>query len=134
MRGSAYQGALTLSGRERPRPNGSTRSSRPCRPTSARPSSTCARRSPRPRPRREEAISYGAPAFRYHGKPLWPTRASKAHCSLFPMGPELIDRHRDDLEDFIAAKGTFHFTPDHPIPDAAIAILVRERMAIIDGG
>ena len=85
-------------------------------------------------PEAEEAISYGAPAFRYRGKALLAYTASKTHCSLFPMGPELIDRHRDDLGAFIAAKGTFHFTPDHPIPDHAIATLARERMAIIDGG
>lgn len=50
------------------------------------------------------------------------------------MGPELIDRHRDDLADLIAAKGTFHFTPENPIPDASIVTLVNERMALIAEG
>ena len=84
-------------------------------------------------PEAEESISYGAPAFRYHGKTLVAYSASKAHCSFFPMGPELIERHRAELDGFVAAKGTLHFTPERPIPDHLVELLVRERMALIDG-
>ena len=79
-----------------------------------------------------DAISYGAPAFRYHGRPLVAYAAYKAHCSLFPMSPELVERHRDELEGFVIAKGTLQFTPEHPLPDDLVARIVRERMAQID--
>jgi len=84
-------------------------------------------------PEAKEAISYGAPAFRYRGKTLVAYSASKAHCSFFPMGPELIERHRAELDGFVVAKGTLHFTPESPIPDHLIQLLVRERMVLIDG-
>jgi uncharacterized protein YdhG (YjbR/CyaY superfamily) len=79
-----------------------------------------------------DAISYGAPAFRYHGRPLVAYAAYKAHCSLFPMSPELIERHLDELHGFVIAKGTVQFTPEHPLPTDLVARIVRERMVQID--
>jgi uncharacterized protein YdhG (YjbR/CyaY superfamily) len=83
-------------------------------------------------PEAVDAISYGAPAFRYHDRPLLAYAAYKAHCSLFPMSPELIELHRDELEGFVTAKGTLQFTPDHPLPTDLVERIVRERMAQID--
>ncbi len=80
----------------------------------------------------EEAISYGAPAFRYQGRALVAYAASKHHCSFFPMSPELIERHADELAGYDTAKGTIRFTPDHPIPPALIEQIVRERLVQID--
>jgi len=79
-----------------------------------------------------DAISYGAPAFRYHGRPLVAYAAYAAHCSLFPMDPEIIERHRAELEGFTIAKGTIQFTPDRPLAADLVARIVRERMARID--
>ena len=83
-------------------------------------------------PEAVEAISYGAPAFRYRGRPLVAYAAYKAHCSFFPMSPELIERHRDELEGYVIAKGTMQFTPEHPLPTDLVVRIVRERMAQID--
>jgi len=80
----------------------------------------------------EEAISYGMPAFRYHGRPLVSYDAFKAHCSLFPMSAAMIESHRDELVDFATAKGTLRFTPQHRLPVDLVQRLVRERMAQID--
>ncbi len=80
----------------------------------------------------EEAISYGMPAFRYHGRPLVSYAAFKAHCSFFPMSAGLIEAHRDELAGFHTAKGTLRFTPEHPLPKGLVERLVRERMAQID--
>lgn len=79
-----------------------------------------------------EAISYGAPAFRYHGHPLVSYAAARSHCSFFPMSPSLIEAHLAELEAFDTAKGTIRFTPDRPLPAALIGTIVRERMAELD--
>jgi uncharacterized protein YdhG (YjbR/CyaY superfamily) len=83
-------------------------------------------------PDAEEAISYGMPAFRYRGRPLVSYRAFAAHCSFFPMSGTLIERHRDVLAPFAAAKGTLRFTPGAPIPRELVEMIVLERMAEID--
>ena len=79
-----------------------------------------------------EAISYGAPAFRYRGRPLVAYRAAKAHGSLFPMSPAVIDAHRAELTGYDTAKGTIRFTPERPIPEALVTAIVRDRVAEID--
>jgi uncharacterized protein YdhG (YjbR/CyaY superfamily) len=79
-----------------------------------------------------EAISYGAPAFRYDGRPLVAYAAAKAHCSFFPMSPAVIDAHRGELADFDTAKGTIRFTPATPLPAELVAKLVRARIAELD--
>jgi len=83
-------------------------------------------------PEAVEAISYGAPAFRYHGRPLVAYAAAKAHCSFFPMSPAVIDAHRAELSDFDTAKGTIRFTPTKPLPIDLVSSMVRDRMAEID--
>ena len=83
-------------------------------------------------PEATEAISYGAPAYRYHGRPLVSYGAAKAHCSLFPMSPAVLAAHLHDLGDYDTAKGTVRFRPAHPIPPAVVAAIVRDRMAEID--
>jgi len=84
-------------------------------------------------PEAEEAISYGMPAFRYRGRALVAYAAFKAHCSLFPMSAALIESLGDACAGFATAKGTLHFTPEHPLPAELVRRIVRERMAQIDG-
>jgi len=79
-----------------------------------------------------ETKSYSMPAFRYHGRDLVSYDAFKSHCSLFPMGSEIIERHADRFASFATSKGTLQFTPEHPIPRELVELLVRERMAAID--
>ena len=83
-------------------------------------------------PEAVDTISYAMPAFRYHGRALVSYDAFKAHCSLFPMGSEIIERHADKFAAFSTTKGTLHFTPEQPIPKELIELIVRERMAAID--
>jgi uncharacterized protein YdhG (YjbR/CyaY superfamily) len=83
-------------------------------------------------PEAEEAMSYGMPAFRYHGRALVSYAAFTAHCSFFPMSSGLVETHRDELAGFATAKGTVRFTPEHPLPADLVARIVRERMAQID--
>ncbi len=79
-----------------------------------------------------EAISYGAPAFRYRDRPLVAYRAARNHCSFFPMSPAVIEAHRAELTGYDTAKGTIRFTPERPMPEALVRRIVHERMAEID--
>lgn len=79
-----------------------------------------------------EAISYGAPAFRYRGRPLVAYNAAKAHASFFPMDPAVIEAHRDELHGWDTAKGTIRFTSATPLPAELVTALVRARLAGLD--
>ena len=80
-----------------------------------------------------DTISYGVPAFRYHGRPLVAYAAAKGHCSLFPMSGAVMEAYRVELAVFDTSKGTIRFRPDRPLPNALIAAIVRARMQEIDG-
>ena len=79
-----------------------------------------------------DAISYGVPAFRYRGRALVGYAAARAHCSFFPMSPAVLAAHLAELDGFDTAKGTIRFRPAHPIPDAVVERIVRDRVAEID--
>jgi uncharacterized protein YdhG (YjbR/CyaY superfamily) len=83
-------------------------------------------------PEAVEAISYGMPAFRYHGRPLVSYAGWRTHCSFFPMGPEVLEANLADLAGYETAKGTIRFSPERPIPPAVVARIVHGRMAQID--
>ncbi len=79
-----------------------------------------------------EAMSYGAPAFRYRDHPLVSYGAAKAHCAIYVMSPDVIVNHEADLQGFDTSKGTVRFTPDKPLPAELVEKLVRARMAESD--
>jgi uncharacterized protein YdhG (YjbR/CyaY superfamily) len=85
-------------------------------------------------PQAEETISYGMPAFRYHGRALVSYAAFKTHCSFFPMSASMIESLHDELAGFATSKGTLQFSPEHPLPAELVERMVRERMAQIDAG
>lgn len=85
-------------------------------------------------PQAQEGMSYGAPAFRYRGRPLVAYAAAKTHCSLFPMSVAVMEAHRDELGPYDTSKGTIRFKPGEPLPDALVAKLVRARLAEADAG
>jgi uncharacterized protein YdhG (YjbR/CyaY superfamily) len=80
-------------------------------------------------PEAVEGRSYGMPAFRLRDRPVVGFQAASDHLGFYPMSPALIERHVAELEPFATSKGTIRFTPDHPLPDALVATLVRERIA-----
>ena len=84
-------------------------------------------------PEAEESTSYGLPAFKYKNRPLLGFRASKNHLSVFPFSPEAVEAARDELVGFDLSKGTVRFTPDEPIPDAALKRLLDHRLREIEG-
>jgi uncharacterized protein YdhG (YjbR/CyaY superfamily) len=85
-------------------------------------------------PDAEEGTSYGMPAFKYRGRPLLGVAATKKHLSVFPFSPEAIEAAREALTGFDLSKGTVRFTPDKPLPDAAVEQLVANRLRELEGG
>jgi len=83
-------------------------------------------------PEAEEAMSYGAPAFRYRGRPLVSFGAARSHVAFYVMSPAVLDAHRDKLGGYDTSKGAIRFQPERPLPDDVITAIVRERMAETD--
>lgn len=79
-----------------------------------------------------EAMSYGAPAFRYRDHPLVSFNAAKSHCAFYVMSPDVITKHDADLGGYDTSKGTIRFTPAKPLPADLVTKLVRARMAETD--
>jgi uncharacterized protein YdhG (YjbR/CyaY superfamily) len=79
-----------------------------------------------------EAIAYGVPAFRYRGRPLVSFGATKTHCSFYVQSPAVMESHAAALCGYRTATGTVQFTPDAPLPDDLVTMLVRARMAETD--
>lgn len=75
----------------------------------------------------EEVISYGIPAFKYHGMLVY-FAAYKKHCSLFGGNGSLTEQMKDELKDHKTSKGTIQFTVKKPLPDELVREIVRLRM------
>lgn len=74
-----------------------------------------------------ESISYGIPTVKLEGRGIVHYAGFKGHCSFFP-GSAVVERYADELKGFKTSKGTIQFTPVHPIPDALIERIVRDRI------
>ena len=81
-----------------------------------------------------EAISYGIPTFKLNGRALVWFAAWKAHCSIYPLPGAFLEAHADELKGYRRIKGSLHFTPGAPLPEALVEGLVRARLADLDGG
>lgn len=74
-----------------------------------------------------ETISYGMPAFRYHGA-LVAFAAFKDHCSFFPMNASLVAAHQRELAPYSTSKGTIRFPANKPLPATLVTKLVKARI------
>lgn len=79
-------------------------------------------------PQAIEVISYGMPAYKYHGTLVY-FAAFKHHCSFFPGSSRLLHAHRRELARYETSKGTIRFPADKPLPVALVKKLVKERVA-----
>ena len=78
-------------------------------------------------PAAEEVISYGMPAYRYHGMLVY-FAGFKNHYSLFPGNASMIAEMADELKGYKTSKGTIQFAPDKPMPVTLIKKIVKARM------
>jgi uncharacterized protein YdhG (YjbR/CyaY superfamily) len=85
-------------------------------------------------PDAEETISYGMPAFKLRGRGLVWFAAWKAHCSIYPLTATFLEANADALKGYGRTKGSLHFTPEAPLPEALVERLVRARLADLEGG
>jgi uncharacterized protein YdhG (YjbR/CyaY superfamily) len=85
-------------------------------------------------PEAEETMSYGMPAFKLGGRFLVSYAGWKHHCSIYPLTDTFLSAHADELEGYGRTKGSLHFTPDAPLPDAVMTALVQARVADLASG
>ncbi len=78
-------------------------------------------------PQAEELISYGMPAFKYHGMLVY-FAGFKNHCSFFPGNSSLLKEMKEELKNFKTSKGTIQFTPENPLPASLVTKMVKQRM------
>ena len=79
-------------------------------------------------PEAEEAISYGMPAFKLHGKSLVFFAAWKNHVGFYPGGSSAIEAFKKELSPYKQAKGTVQFPLDKPIPSDLVKKIVMFRV------
>jgi len=76
-----------------------------------------------------ERISYGMPAFTYHGNLLY-YAAMKDHLSLFPGSKSVVRKFAAELKAFYASSpGTIRFTVEKPLPLTLIKKIAKARAA-----
>jgi uncharacterized protein YdhG (YjbR/CyaY superfamily) len=86
-------------------------------------------------PNAVETIAYDMPAFRLDDHFLLSYAGWKRHCSLYPVGPELLAAYAEALHGYgRTGKGSLHFSADRPLPDGLLEALVRGRVASIEAG
>jgi uncharacterized protein YdhG (YjbR/CyaY superfamily) len=74
-------------------------------------------------PDAEEVMSYGIPAFRYHGL-LAHYAGFKSHYSFF-FGPEVTKAFLKELSDYETSKATIKIPADKPVPVQLLTRLTR---------
>ncbi len=79
-------------------------------------------------PEATEAISYGMPAFKDHGRMLVYYAAFKRHYSLFPASKGVLEALREELQPYEVGKGTIRFRMDQPVPAALVQRIVKVRL------
>jgi uncharacterized protein YdhG (YjbR/CyaY superfamily) len=78
-------------------------------------------------PEAEEVISYGIPAYKYHGMLVY-FAAYKKHCSLFAGNGALTKQMQEELKAYKTSKGTIQFTVEKPLPDELVREIVKIRI------
>ena len=75
----------------------------------------------------EEMISYGMPAFKYHGM-LVGFAVAKNHYGFYPWTGRTVEQFADDLSGYATTKGSIHLPKNKPLPVALIKKIVKQRM------
>ena len=83
-------------------------------------------------PDAEQGISYGMPAFRFHGKTIAGFAAFKDHLSYLPHSGSVLAELAADLSGYTMTKGSLHFSVDRPLPKAVVRRLIAVRLREAD--
>jgi uncharacterized protein YdhG (YjbR/CyaY superfamily) len=79
-------------------------------------------------PEATEAISYGMPSFKDHGRILVYYAAFKDHYSLFPASTTVMATLGEELKPYFSGKGTIRFDARKPLPVALVKKIVEARL------
>lgn len=85
-------------------------------------------------PEATETISYRVPTFKHQGRPLVGFGATKSHCALYVMSPDVVRAHAAELKEYDTGKGSIRFPAGKPLPVALVRRLVEARIAEIEVG
>jgi len=85
-------------------------------------------------PGAEQAVYYGMPCLKYKGKGLVSVMASKKFLSLYPFSNVEAVVSADELQGFETTKGSIHFSPSSPLPDALLRKIIAARAERILAG
>lgn len=85
-------------------------------------------------PDAEQGISYGCPVFTVGGKNVAGFSSAKDHLSYLPhSGTVLMDMDPRALRSYSWSKGALQFAPHERLPILLVTLLVRARLAEING-
>lgn len=76
-----------------------------------------------------EAIGYGMPGYKLHGKPMLYFAGFKEHFSLFAASGSFFATLKDELSGYELRKGTIHFPLAKPVPLKLIGRIAKLRAA-----
>jgi len=80
-------------------------------------------------PGAEELISYAIPGYKVNGIPVIYFAAFKNHCSLVPVGKDIVAALGDKLAPWTIKGYTLHFTVDNPLPTTLVKEILKMRLA-----
>ena len=79
-------------------------------------------------PDAEEAIVYGMPTLKYHGKPFLGFDAHKQHIGIYPYSGEVVETLKDQLEGYGFSKGAIRVPLDHPMSEEILNQIIQLRL------
>ena len=85
-------------------------------------------------PDAQEGTSYGLSAFTYGGRPLLGFGVNSAGLNVYPFDPRIVDEVRAMLSGYEIGKGVIRFTPEQPIPDDVLLLIVDLRLRYLTTG
>jgi uncharacterized protein YdhG (YjbR/CyaY superfamily) len=75
----------------------------------------------------EEVISYQLPTFKLNGTYLIYLAGFKQHYSLYPVTEGLLEALKDEIDPYLAGKGTMRFPLSEPVPARLIERIAKTR-------
>lgn len=84
-------------------------------------------------PEAVEAISYGLPTFKLHGKNMIHFAAFKDHIGVYPTS-SLLESQIPEVAEYRTGKGTLQFPLEKPLPLDLIKRIVQIRRQEIENG
>ena len=78
-------------------------------------------------PKADEVISYGMPAYKYHGMLLY-FAGNKKHVGLYPM-PSAVLHFKKELTSYVTSKSTIQFPIGKKLPVSLVTRIVKFRLA-----